>query len=46
MAGYYAAITHVDHQLGRILTALKEDGSYDNTIILFTSDHGEMLRCV
>lgn len=43
MAGYYAAITHVDHQLGRILTALKEDGSYDNTIILFTSDHGEML---
>ncbi|MFR5527657.1 MAG: sulfatase-like hydrolase/transferase, partial [[Clostridium] innocuum] len=36
-------ITHVDHQLGRILTALKEDGSYDNTIILFTSDHGEML---
>lgn len=43
MAGYYAAITHVDHQLGRILTALKEDGVYDDTIILFTSDHGEML---
>ena len=43
MAGYYAAITHVDHQLGRILTTLKEDGVYDDTIILFTSDHGEML---
>lgn len=43
MAGYYASITHVDHQLGRILTALKEDGVYDDTIILFTSDHGEML---
>ena len=43
MAGYYAAITHIDHQLGRILTTLKEDGVYDDTIILFTSDHGEML---
>ena len=43
MAGYYAAITHVDHQLGRILTTLKEDGVCDDTIILFTSDHGEML---
>lgn len=42
-AGYYASITHVDHQIGRIITALKEDGSYDNTIILFLSDHGEML---
>lgn len=43
MAGYYASITHVDHQIGRIIAALKEDGSYDDTIILFTSDHGEML---
>lgn len=43
MAGYYASITHVDHQIGRILQALKEDGSYDDTIILFLSDHGEML---
>ena len=42
-AGYYASITHVDHQIGRIITALKEDGSYDDTIILFVSDHGEML---
>lgn len=43
MAGYYASITHVDHQIGRIISALKEDDSYDNTIIFFTSDHGEML---
>lgn len=42
-AGYYASITHVDHQLGRILSALREDGTYDDTIILFVSDHGEML---
>lgn len=43
MAGYYASITHVDHQIGRLLTALKEDGSFDDTILLFVSDHGEML---
>ncbi|MFV0381373.1 MAG: arylsulfatase [Breznakia sp.] len=43
MAGYYASITHVDHQIGRLLTSLQEDGSYDNTIIIFLSDHGEML---
>lgn len=42
-AGYYASITHVDHQLGRIIGSLKEDGSYDDTIIIFLSDHGEML---
>lgn len=43
MAGYYASITHVDHQIGRILLALQEDESYDDTIIVFLSDHGEML---
>ena len=43
MAGYYASITHVDHQIGRIITTLKEEGAYDDSIILFTSDHGEML---
>lgn len=43
MCGYYASITHVDHQIGRLLQALKEDGSYENTILLFVSDHGEML---
>src|SRR5699024_8124876 len=42
-AAYYALITHLDHQIGRLLMALQEDGSYDNTIILFTSDHGELL---
>lgn len=43
MAGYYACITHVDHQIGRVIAALQETGEYDNTIILFLSDHGEML---
>lgn len=41
--GYYASITHIDHQISRIITALETDGTYEDTIILFTSDHGEML---
>ena len=43
MIGYYACITHVDHQIGRILMAMTEHQLMDNTIFLFTSDHGEML---
>lgn len=43
MAGYYACITHVDHQIGRLLSALSESGEYDDTVILFLSDHGELL---
>lgn len=41
--GYYAAITHLDHQIGRLLSALVEEGLMENTVILFCSDHGEML---
>jgi len=40
---YYAGITHVDENIGRILDKLEEIGELDNTLILFTSDHGEML---
>lgn len=43
MRGYFACITHMDHQISRIITALETDGSYEDTLILFTSDHGEML---
>ncbi len=42
-AGYYGLITHLDHQIGRLIRALKDEGVLDNTVILFTSDHGEML---
>ena len=42
-AGYYGLITHLDHQIGRLLRALKDEGVLNRTIILFTSDHGEML---
>jgi arylsulfatase A-like enzyme len=40
---YYAAISMVDEQIGRILAALEEVGQLDNTLIIFTSDHGELL---
>lgn len=41
--GYYACITHIDHQIGRLIQALVEHKVMDNTIIIFTSDHGELL---
>ena len=37
---YYAIITHMDAQVGRILKALEESGKADNTYIIFTADHG------
>ncbi len=37
---YYAIITHMDDQIGRILDALEKSGKKDNTYIFFTSDHG------
>ena len=40
---YYAMIAQIDDQLARILNALEVTGQRDNTIILFTSDHGEAL---
>lgn len=43
MAGYYACISHMDMQIGRILQVLYEENILEDTIIVFTSDHGEML---
>jgi len=37
---YYAIITHMDHEIGRILRALEQTGKSDNTYIIFSSDHG------
>ncbi|MGB9595022.1 MAG: sulfatase family protein, partial [Candidatus Poribacteria bacterium] len=42
-AYYYACISFIDFQIGRILSALEEKGQLQNTLILFTSDHGEHL---
>jgi choline-sulfatase len=40
---YYALLSYVDRKIGELLTALRESGELDNTVILFTSDHGDML---
>jgi arylsulfatase A-like enzyme len=42
-ATYYGLIAELDHHLGRIFDALKASGQYDDTLIVFTADHGEML---
>lgn len=42
-AGYYALITHLDDQIGRLLNALQEYELLNDTLIVFTSDHGEMM---
>ncbi|PWD98956.1 sulfatase family protein [Marinilabilia rubra] len=43
MASYYACVTEVDDMVGRIVNRLKENGLYDNTVIIYTTDHGEHL---
>lgn len=40
---YYAQITFIDHQINRLTMALGADGSLGETVILFVSDHGELL---
>jgi arylsulfatase A-like enzyme len=42
-ANYYGMISHVDHHVGRILDGLKQSGLSENTLIVFASDHGDML---
>ena len=42
-ATYYGMINEVEDCLGQILTYLKQTGQYDHTLIVLTSDHGEML---
>ncbi len=42
---YFAQITGVDAQFGRILSALQERGLDEDTIVVFTSDHGNCLGC-
>ena len=42
-AAYYGAVSFVDHLVGVILAALIETDQFDETLFIFTSDHGEML---
>lgn len=41
--GYYANVSFIDEQIGRVLAALEKRGWLENTLILFTADHGDML---
>ncbi len=40
---YYGAISHVDHEIGLLLDTLAASGQADNTLIVFSSDHGDQL---
>lgn len=40
---YYAMISYVDDQVGKLLRALEETGFAENTIVFFTADHGDMM---
>ncbi len=40
VAGYYAAVSYMDAQVGKVLDALESSEALDHTIIIFTSDHG------
>ncbi len=42
-AKYYGAITHIDHLIGNLLAELDRLGMANNTLVLFTADHGNML---
>jgi arylsulfatase A-like enzyme len=43
MANYYASISQIDYHIGRMTDLLKEKGIYDNTMIIYTSDHGDYM---
>ena len=43
LAGYYAHIMALDDQIGRLEATLKEEGIFEDTLVVFTSDHGDML---
>ena len=40
---FYALCTHIDHQIRLIVGTLREESLLDDTIIMFTADHGDML---
>lgn len=40
VAAYYASVSYMDTQVGKVLNTLKEEGLEDNIIVIFTSDHG------
>jgi len=43
MAFYYATISQIDHHVGRMIQILKRKNLYDNTMIVYTADHGDYM---
>ncbi|WP_320127417.1 sulfatase-like hydrolase/transferase [uncultured Sphaerochaeta sp.] len=43
LANYYANITFIDEQVGRILDVLEKEGLSEDTLVIFTSDHGDLM---
>ncbi|MCH2666109.1 sulfatase [bacterium] len=43
LSGYYAHVTALDHELGRIQNLLEQKGLMENTVFIYTSDHGDMV---
>lgn len=43
MKKYYGMVSQMDHYIGKIIDYLKKNGLYDNTVIIFTSDHGDYM---
>src|SRR5207245_2739410 len=41
--GYYASLAYVDEKIGEVLAALETCGLGDDTVVLFLSDHGDLL---
>ncbi|RKF17923.1 DUF229 domain-containing protein [Alginatibacterium sediminis] len=42
-AAYYGSVSHVDERVGKLISNLKKQGLYDDSLIVFTSDHGSMM---
>ncbi len=40
---YYGLVSYLDHNIGQVLQALEDSGCADDTLVVYTSDHGEML---
>ena len=43
IASYYALVTEIDYHIGVIMKALEEEGLLENTIVVYTSDHGDFV---
>lgn len=43
IASYYALVTEIDYHIGTIISALEEEGLLENTIVIYTSDHGDFV---